>query len=178
MKEWNLVVTSYMRQERRLLRELEPLGEFQPSGFAAVILGQVPEVSAFLETLKDYWTQKPYLPELLSGVVPVRLVFPFTTDKLLPRLEEEIRTLAPEIGHRAFYVRVKRRGHKGEIKSLEVEQALDRFIKEEFCARGQNCYVDFQAAEVIVAVELIHNQCGLGLVTLEMKGRFPFVKIE
>ena len=178
MKDWNVVITSYMRQEHRLLKELAPLGEFHPSGFAAVLLGRVPDTPRFLETLKESWEKKPYLPELLSGVVPVRQVFPFTVANLVDRLQDELRALAPEIGSRAFYVRLKRRGHKGEIKSTEVEQALDRFLKEEFCALGQGCYVDFEHPEVIVVVELIHNQCGMGLVTREMKERYPFVKIE
>ncbi len=152
MKDWNLVVTSFMRQEHRLLRELAPLGEFRASGFAAVLVGKVPEVGAFLETLRAYWPQKT-----LSAGTPQRRgagahVLPFTPENLLARLEAEVRTLAPEIGSRTFYVRVKRRGHKGEIKSQEVEQTLARFLKEEFCRQGQNCAVDFVAAGVIVVV--------------------------
>jgi len=178
MKDWNVVITSYMRQEHRLLRELAPLGEFRPSGFAAVLLGKVPDISRFLEILKESWEKKPYLPELLSSVVPVGRVFSFTVANLVARLQDELRTLAPEIGNRAFYVRLKRRGHKGEIKSVEVEQALDHFLKEEFCARGQGCYVDFEKAEVLVVVEIIHNQGAISLVTRELKERYPFVKIE
>jgi len=178
MKDWNVVITSYMRQQRRLLRELAGLGEFQPSGFTAVILGKVPEVGEFLEALKNLWEKSPFLSEYLSGVVPIRTVFPFTVENLTARLTEELRALGPEIGNQAFYVRLKRRGHKGEFSSQEVEQALDRFLNEEFCSQGQGCRVDFEAADVIVAVETIHNQCGLGLVTREMKERYPFIKVK
>ncbi len=178
MKDWNVVVTSYMRQERRLRAELSDLGEFHASGFAAVILGKVQDVNEFFDTLKGRWAKNPVLPELLSSVTPVRRVFAFTLENLAERLRQEIRALAPEIGGRAFYVRLKRRGHKGELHSVEVEQDLDRLIKEEFCAKGQNCLVDFHRAEVIVVVETVHNQCGVGLVTQEMKERYPFVKIE
>ena len=178
MKDWNLVITSFMRQERRLLQELSGMGEFQPSGFAAVILGKVSDVHAFMEKLRELYGKSPVLSDLLSTVVPVRTVFPFTLENLETRLEEEIRALAPEIGGRAFYVRMKRRGHKGELKSVELEQTLDRFLKEEFCSQGQNCFVDFQAAEVIVVIETVHSQCGVGLVIREMKERYPFVRIE
>lgn len=177
MRDWNVVVTSYMRQERRLLAELADLGEFGASGFAAVILGKVPDVGKFFETVKARLEKNPVLPELLSSVTPVRRVFPFTLENLEERLRQEIRALAPEIGGRAFYVRLKRRGHKGELHSVEVEQALDRLIQEEFCAQGQNCFVDFHRAEVIVVVETVHNQCGVELVTREMKERYPFIKI-
>jgi tRNA(Ser,Leu) C12 N-acetylase TAN1 len=178
MKEWNVVVTSHMNQERRLLRELEPLGEFHPSGFREVIIGQVPDVPGFLEILRQYWAEKPFFPHLLSTVVPLRVVFAFTLENLLLRLKEEALALGPEIGDAPFYVRMKRRGHKGELSSLEVEQALDEFLKEELAARGQRCHIDFDQAEVILIVETIHNQCGLGLVTREMKERYSFIKVK
>jgi len=178
MKDWNVVVTSYMWQEKRLLQELAGLGEFQPSGFTAVILGRVPEMGEFLEALKNLWEKSPFLAEYLSSVVPIRVVFPFTVENLEERLQEAVRALGPEIEGKAFYVRVKRRGHKGEYSSLEVEQALDRFLTDEFCSQGQGCRVDFEAADLILVVEAVHNQCGLGLVTREMKERYPFIKIK
>ena len=131
MKEWNVVLTSYMRQEHRLLGELAGLGAFQTSGFKEVIIGLVPDVGEFLETLRRWWDEKLFLQDLLSAVVPLKLVFPFTLENLLPRLKAEALALGPEIGDRAFYVRLKRRGHKGELSSQPVEQALDQFLKEE-----------------------------------------------
>jgi tRNA(Ser,Leu) C12 N-acetylase TAN1 len=178
MKDWNVVVTAHMNQERQLLRELEGLGEFQPSDFREVIIGRVPDTQEFLETLKRFWDEKPFIPQLLSTVVPVRLTFPFTLENLVDRLKEEVVILAPEIGDGAFYVRMKRRGHKGELSSLEVEQALDQFLKEELAARGQKGHVDFTNPDVIVVVETIHNRGGLGLVTRQMKERYPFIKVK
>lgn len=178
MRDWNVVLTSQMYQEKRLLKELEGLGEFQGSGFREVIIGQVPEVKGFLETLKHLWEEKPFLSHLLSTVVPLRKVFPFTLENLLARLKEEALPLGPEIGDAPFYVRMKRRGHKGELSSLEVEQALDGFLKEELTSRGQKCHIDFVDAAVILVVETIHNQCGLGLITRQMKERYPFIKVK
>jgi tRNA(Ser,Leu) C12 N-acetylase TAN1 len=178
MKEWNVVVTSYMRQEDRLFKELAGLGEFHHSGFREVIIGLVPDVGEFLETLRRWWDAKPFLQDLLSAVVPLRSVFPFTLENLLPRLKEAALALGPEIGDRAFYVRVKRRGHKGELSSQELEQDLDEFLKDELAARGQQCHIDFESPEIILVVEIIHNQCGLGLVSRELKARYPFIKVK
>jgi tRNA(Ser,Leu) C12 N-acetylase TAN1 len=178
MKDWNVVLTSQTDQERRLRRELEGLGEFQPSGFREVIIGKVPDVSGFLETLKKSWEEKPFFPQLLGTAVPIRRVFPFTLENLVERLQEEVRPLVGEVADKAFYVRMKRRGHKGELSSLEVEQTLDAFLKEELTARGHVPHIDFTAPEVIVLVETIHNQCGLTLITQEMKERYPFIKVK
>lgn len=178
MKDWNVVVTSYMHQERRLLQELADLGEFQPTGFRSVLIGQVHDIIDILEILRGRWEKQPFLPDMLSSVVPIRKVFSFTLDNLVARLKEEVLALGPEIGDKAFYVRMHRRGHKGELNSQEVEQALDQFLKEELPARGQKCHIDFAAAAAIVVVETIHNQCGLGLVTREMKERYPFIKVK
>jgi tRNA(Ser,Leu) C12 N-acetylase TAN1 len=178
VKDWNVVVTSYMHQEKRLLHELTDLGEFQPTGFRSVLIGQVHDNIKFLDILRDRWEKQPFLPELLSSVVPIRKVFSFTLTDLVALLKEEALALGPEIGDRAFYVRMQRRGFKGLLSSQEVEQALDQFLKEELSARGQKCHIDFAAAAIIVVVETIHNQCGLGLVTREMKERYPFIKVK
>jgi tRNA(Ser,Leu) C12 N-acetylase TAN1 len=177
MKDWNVVLTSHEAQQRRLLLELASLGDFRASDFREVIIGKVPDLETFLETLRDYW-QKPFWPQFLSTVVPVRIVFPFTLNNLLSRLKEATLALGPEIGDAPFYVRMRRRGHKGELSSQAVEQELDQFLLEELTSRGQKCRIDFNAPEVILAVETIHNQCGLGLITRQMKERYPFIKVK
>ena len=178
MKDWNMVLTSQMGQERRLLQEMAGYGEFHASGFRAVVIGKVPDTSEFLETLKRAWETQPFLPEILSTALPVQGVFPFTLENLLDRLKQEALSLLPEIDAKPFYVRVKRRGHKGEISSQAVEQALDRFLLDELAARGRQGRIDFQEPEVILFIELLHNQCGLTLITREMKERYPFIRVK
>ena len=178
MKEWNVVLTSHANQEGHLLAELVGLGEFQTTGFREVIIGKVPDIPTFLETLGRRWQEQLFLPEMLSTVVPVRTVFPFTPETLLGRLEDQVKPLTPEIGEQPFYVRLKRRGHKGEIATQEVEQALDRFLKEEIITLGLTPTIDFHNPGVIVVVETIHNQCGVGLITRDLKARYPFIKVK
>ncbi len=178
MKTWNVVLTSHSNQERRLLREVAPFGEFQSSGFREVILGNVADLPAFLEDLRDRWEKQPFFRDMLSTVVPVRVMFSFALEDLMSRLERHLIPLAPEIGDRPFYVRLKRRGHKGEIHSQQVEQALDRFLLEKTAALGFSPVVDFTKAQIVVVVEIVHNQCGLGLITSEMQARYPFIRLK
>jgi len=175
MHEWNVVLTSHPNQEQRLLQEVAGLGEFQPSGFREVIVGLVADLQAFLETLRQRWQTQPFLPEILSTVAPVRAMFPFTLDDLRDRLQEHLEPLAREIDGRPFYVRLKRRGHKGKIHSQEVEQALDDFLKKEIAAQGFSPVIDFTEPECVVVVEIIHNQAGVGFVTREHLARYPFL---
>ncbi|MBW1991479.1 MAG: hypothetical protein JRI59_05075 [Deltaproteobacteria bacterium] len=178
MKDWNLVLTSQMGQERRLLQELGDLGEFRPSGFREVAIGKVADPAAFLEALRRRWEEQPFLPRMLSSVTPIQVLFPFTLDNLLDRLKQEARKFLPEIAGKAFYVRVKRRGYKGEISSQAVEQDLDRFLLDELAAEGREARIDFHAPEVILFVEILHNQAGLTLITRDMKERYPFIKVK
>ena len=67
-------------------------------------------------------------------------------------------------------------GRKNKLGS--AVDMLNHFLLDELTARGQKCRVDFTAAEIIVVIEAIHTQCGLDLVTKEMKARFPFIKVK
>lgn len=178
MKDWNVVLTSRMGEENRLLREMADFGEFHLSGFRAVILGKVPAPMEFLETLKHKWETQPFFPEMLSTVTPIQVLCSFILENLLDRLKHEALVFLPAIDVKPFYVRVKRRGHKGEISSQEVEQALDHFLLDELAMQGRQGRIDFHHPELILFVELLHNQGGLTLITREMKERYPFIKVK
>jgi adenylyl- and sulfurtransferase ThiI len=178
MKEWNVILTSQMGEERRLLYEMTDYGEFSLSGFRAVILGKVPELKEFFEALKRRWETQPFFPEILSSATPVQILFPFALEGLMERLKQEVLPFLPAIAGKPFYVRVKRRGHKGAISSQEVEQALDRFLLDELATQGLQSRIDFTRAEIILLVELLHNRGGLALITREMQARYPFIKVK
>lgn len=178
MKDWNVLLTSQMGQERRLMQEVADYGEFHPSGFRAVIIGRVSDTAEFLEILKHKWETQPFFPAMLSSATAIQALFPFTLENLTKRLKHEALAFLPAIGENAFYVRVKRRGHKGEISSQEVERALDQFLLAELAAQGRQGRIDFDHPELILFIELLHNQCGLTLITREMKERYPFIKVK
>lgn len=43
---------------------------------------------------------------------------------------------------------------------------------------GKQAKVDFEAPDKIIVVEMVQNECGVGLITKEKKERFPFIKIK
>lgn len=178
MKDWNVILTSPMGEERRLLQEVRDYGEFQPSGFRAVMVGKVADPMGFLETLKHKWETQPFFALMLGTATPIQAFFPFTPANLMERLRQKALAFLPAIGEKPFYVRVKRRGHKGEISSQEVEQTLDRFVLDELAAQGLQGRIDFNRPACLLMVELLHDHCGLSLITREMQERYPFIKVK
>jgi protease I len=77
-----------------------------------------------------------------------------------------------------FHVRAERRGHRGVIDSHACERALGAFLWEGLEARGGRPQVHFHDPDVVLAVEVVGDTAGLGLVTRELRARFPFVRID
>jgi tRNA(Ser,Leu) C12 N-acetylase TAN1 len=79
-----------------------------------------------------------------------------------------------------FYVRLERRGHKGQIVSPEVERELDAFIEQTLAAAGRKpAPVDFEHPDaVVVVVETIGDRCGVGLLTRETMDRYDCVRVD
>jgi tRNA(Ser,Leu) C12 N-acetylase TAN1 len=74
-------------------------------------------------------------------------------------------------------VRIKRRGHAGDIHSQPLEQELGRTLLAHLREQSAAPLIDFKDPDAIVAVELIGGECGVGLITRTMRERFPFVKV-
>jgi len=74
-------------------------------------------------------------------------------------------------------VYIERRGHAGDIHSQSLKQELGRTLMETLKEGGAESHVDFKDPDAIVAVEIIGDECGIGLITRAMRQRFPFVKV-
>ncbi len=74
-KKWNVLLVSYEREERRLLEELQGMGEFITTGFRSILLGRVDDLEAFLKTLNEKVSFS------LSRVIPLEETFYVTPKK-------------------------------------------------------------------------------------------------
>jgi len=93
------------------------------------------------------------------------------------RFSEALLTYADRIRSGSFYVRVERRGHKGAIHSQQIEQELDHALIELLTQRGCTPRVDFQDPDVTIAIEMVGEECGIGMITKSDRERYPFVKV-
>jgi tRNA(Ser,Leu) C12 N-acetylase TAN1 len=177
--EWNILAAAFMRKERSLLNLLRNYGEFKGSGYRDVVLGRVEDVSGFLETMDSLRRERPGKLRPLSQIVPLEMTFEFDLDDFREKLRDALTPYVERIEQGCrFYVRVKRRGHKGEISSLEVEQEMAGFLLEELERRGIQAEISFEDPDKFIIVETAGNRAGVGLITREMRERYSFIRVK
>ncbi len=177
MPPWNAVVTCRRGGERGALRELRFFGRFHPTGFHDVLAGAVEDRARFLDELLKGREMRDPVWRFVVRVVPVDAVFSFTVDTFRERLGEVVDALADRVPPGTFYVRIERRGHKGEIPTPDVEREMDGRIIAAHERRGLASRVDFKEFSSVVAVETFHDQGGVGIVLRDDMEKYPFLKL-
>jgi len=153
------------------------LGDFWWTPFLGLLVGRVEDHEAFCEQLHRSEEERPGFLRPLARLVPIDRTFAFRVEDLTAQLERAVLAYADRIDSGSFYVRIERRGHAGAIHSQPLEQELDRTLLVQLRAQGATPFIDFKDPDAIVAVELIGDECGVGLITRTMRERFPFVRV-
>ena len=177
MVTWNLLVTAKDHEQRHLARKLKRLGDFRWSPYLGVLIGRVEDHQAFFEQLRRNEDIDPGFLLPLARIVPLDTTVTIDAASLLPTLKAEVLRYADRIGNGSFYVRVERRGHKGEIHGQHIEQELAHALLDWLTQQGCTPRVDFQNPDVTVAIEIVGNECGIGMITKSLRERYPFVKV-
>jgi tRNA(Ser,Leu) C12 N-acetylase TAN1 len=178
MEKWNILATARKRQERYVLRLLNNYGEFRGSGYRDVILGYVADVPAFLEALESIRREVPGKLRSLGQIVPLERNFQFDVADFRDKVKEAVFPYIDQLENYRFFVRVVRRGHKGEISGMETEKELDGFILESLENKGKRATVNIEEFEKMIIIETVENRAGVGVITRETKERYPFVKVK
>jgi tRNA(Ser,Leu) C12 N-acetylase TAN1 len=178
MEVWNILATSHRSQEHHVLRILNRLGEFRHSGYRDVIIGHVIDVASFLDELEKIRRETPEKLRSLSQIVPIERNFQFEVANFVEKSKEAVFPYIDRLANTRFFVRVARRGHKGEISSLEVEHILDAYILESLEKEGKQATINIEEFDNMIAIETIENRAGVGLIKKEMKEKYPFIKIK
>lgn len=87
----------------------------------------------------------------------------------MDRLKEHLLPYVERIGEHRFYVRAKRRGHRGELSSHEIEKEASQFPIDLLEKAGKTPHVDLKHPDVILVIETVANWAGLAAITKEMK---------
>ncbi len=175
---WNVLVTSRQGGQRRLRNALRRLVRLRLSGFRNVLIGHVDDLETLFTGIADLRERYPRVEEWLGKVVPIERTFVLDASAALDQLRQQTAPLLDRLEGRTFHVRLERRGHKGTINTHAAEKAVGEHLYAALEARGQRPVVQFNEPDAVVVVEIIGEVAGVGLVTRELRQRFPFVKID
>jgi len=77
-----------------------------------------------------------------------------------------------------FHVRMHRRGFKGRLSTMEVEQLLDDLLQDLTQRLGRPARVSFSDPEVVVAVETVGTRAGVSVWRKEQRHNYPFLRLD
>lgn len=178
MKEWNILATAFWGRGKDAMRLLTLHGEFKGSGFKDVLQGHVDDVKLFLEKLEQIRQENPERMTSLSQILPLERTFSFSLTDFMDKLKEAVLSYVEKIEGKKFHVRAKRRGHKGEMSSLEIEKEISSFIFDELQTNGKQAQVSFSDPDAVIVVDTIANRAAVALITREMREKYPLIKIK
>jgi tRNA(Ser,Leu) C12 N-acetylase TAN1 len=176
-RPWNLVVTCKPEGMRGAIDRLKYFGRFYRTGFFDVVIGHVRDRDDFFETMRRAMEKDDPIWRYVARMVPVDRTFSFSVRDFRERLGGVIDGLAPSVPEGEFYVRIERRGHKGEIPTQEVEREMDERIVAAHGEAGRSSRVNFREYRSVVAVETFRDEGGVGLILRETLERYPFLRV-
>jgi len=175
--DWNVLATAKNHEQGQLARLLKRFGDFRWTLYLGVLIGRVEDHRAFFDQLRRSEEEKPGFLLPLAKLVPLDKIFTFEMQQFVPMLKAEVVPYVDRIGSGSFYVRIERRGHKGVIHSQQIEEELARTVADVQAQRGYIHRVDFKDPDVIIAIEIVGNECGVGMITKPLRERYPFIKV-
>jgi adenylyl- and sulfurtransferase ThiI len=178
MREWNILATAFWGRGKDALHLLSLHGEFKGSGFKDVIQGHVEDINLFLEKMELMRREHPDKMACLSQILPLERAFSFDVPDFMDKLKEAVLPYIEKVEGKKFYVRAKRRGHKGEMSSLEIEKEISSFIFEVLEKGGKQAQVGFTDPDVVIVIETIANRAGVAFITSGMKQKYPLIRIK
>jgi len=179
MQEWNVVINLNERARRLAYKKLEIFGRIRKTGFFNVLLMKADDLPAMLETMRRWTLEDPQSLSFLSRVIPATCTFVFQSpEEFEARAKEAVLQWAPALAGKGFHVRMRRRGFKGKLSSLDEEHFLDGMLIEAIEKTGPPGHITFEDPDAIVAVETIGPWAGLSVWGREDLQRYPFIRLD
>lgn len=178
-RDWNVVVSVMPRQFRMAREVLQDLGRVSRTPFYNVLALKVADVPALLATLAEWRSLNPQVLSCVSRIAPATETFDFATkEEFEEKARKAVLIFAPQLSHKSFHVRIRRRGHKGLILSHDEERLLDDALLDALQAAGTPGRIAFEDPDAVVAIDIVGNWTGLALWTRQDLERLPFLKCD
>jgi tRNA(Ser,Leu) C12 N-acetylase TAN1 len=176
--EWNLLVTAQEGAASELKRLVKRHGVFRSSGFRNVLLGRAEDAHRFLRDLALELERKPFVNAWLGRVLPIQVSWGVRPEGFVADAESRLESLVDGLEGKSFHVRVERRGHKGQLHTVDLERHLGTYLWEQLHRRRSQPVVSFKDPDIIVAIEIVGETAGIAVVSRELRTTFPFVKVD
>ncbi len=179
MHDWNVVVTVHEGGFARACRLLETMGPVSRTEFFNVLAMRVEDVRRTLEVLQAKTEEEPGIFNSLARFVPVTHVFNFQSPEIFEnRARDIVSQWVPTLAHKSFHVRMRRRGFKGRLSSMEEERFLDEYLLYALEKAGTPGRLSFEDPDFVIAVETIGTRAGLSIWSREDLRRYEFLKLD
>jgi len=179
MKDWNVVVTVHERNMADALALLGDYGQVVRTEYFNVAAMKVADPRELMEKLREQAASDPGVLAVLARVVPAANTFNFQTPEDFEKKAKEIVVQwIPALAGKRFHVRMRRRGFKGRLSSMEEEKFLDSILLAALEETGSPGFIDFDNPDLIISVETIGQRAGLAIWTKEDLERYPFLQFD
>jgi tRNA(Ser,Leu) C12 N-acetylase TAN1 len=172
-------VTSLEGQREALLAVLRTLARFRRGGFPNVLVATVADPIAFLDVLRDAYEGSTVVRSSLGKVIPIDRTLRFTSPEAFPdEVGAALDALADRLVGRTFFVRIFRRGFRGQIDSTRIEGELGARLVAALEARGDRPRVRFDDPDVALVIETLRDEVGIALLDRTVRTAHPFVRVR
>jgi tRNA(Ser,Leu) C12 N-acetylase TAN1 len=179
MQEWNAVISVNEHGYRKAIDVFNEFGDVKRTEFFNVLLLRAGNVQEMLETLRERALENPESLSFLARLIPVTHTFIFSSaGEFENKSKEIVLGWVPQLAGRSFFIRIRRRGFKGRLSSLDEERFLDTFLLEALEKSGSPGRIAFENPDAIIAIETIGTWAGMSLWNREEREKYPFVRVE
>ena len=179
MHDWNTVVTVREGGFVRALRLLEMAGKVSRTEFFNVLVMRVDDIRQLLEWLLVRAGEDPAILESMARLVPLTHTFSFQSPAMFEeRAMEAVSQWVPLLAGKNFHVRMRRRGFKGRLSSMDEERFLDGYLLDALEKSGSAGRIVFEDPDFIIAVESVGTRAGLSIWSRDELRRYFFVRLD
>jgi len=178
--DWNVVATVFDQQGYREAKSiLSEFGSVEQTEFYNVLVVKVADVKSFTEAISQLVQQTPGVMNDISRLAPSHANFNFSDARDFERKAKDVvLEWVSELGDRSFYLRLHRRGLRGEINSPQEERFLDDALLSELESLGTPGRITFEDPDVIIDVETVGNRAGVSKWSRKELEKFDFLRID
>jgi tRNA(Ser,Leu) C12 N-acetylase TAN1 len=179
MHDWNVVVTVHEGGFSEACRLLGKIGPVSRTEFFNVLVMRVEDITSLLEQLRERVEREPGILNDIARLVPLRHVFNFQSPETFEEKAAEIVSRwVPALADKSFHVRMRRRGFKGRLSSMDEERFLDDCILDALEKEAKAGRIVFADPDFIIAVESVGTRAGLSLWSRDDLRRYEFLKAD